>query len=914
MTIFKNSCKHFIMLLVLQTLQLFNHALYNRCWGSRNIYVSKNGSDFPTCGNPISQSCGTIYYASVIFAETDYMRCIVIIDGQNKTQIESYYLNSSDIIYNPCVPRPIYGGFLKLQFNEDNIKSMQDWFPPICANNTISFKNKYLFESILNEYMYIYFYNLIVSDWLFDNTQFPFGIMRNIQQARCENCKFINITSVCSENDFNYVIQSVEWELGSTDGLHISESIFHNISYSQKNHSTCVSSHFIKGYGIVFYDNTVSNIYMEYSFLTTQSEMSIESSLFNGIHTQYTILLNYAEYKYDIPPITSYFYIYDTVFKNVTGSIYSSQDVSSYIRFKQITIFTSSINDEINNYMVTRMFYFGSNEHVTIESMNVYYNYKLETNCYFSDNVNMTAYNLSFDTIYLVECFNPQTIILNHGTINMNNISLNIDINNQSIVEYYGYISHLLNRSVDEFMLNFQYQKSGYASLMYGSYWGDCWNPLKVNVISGLIMNMGGEININNIVINPITFHDIMIYNFKGNINIDTATILYYDNYCTDCLNFEANSLHSTYFLYHSCGRNTISISNSDLYGVTEYLVHGTEIDLLLIVNSSFSFANGAIFAKFWSNVSIESSQFNKIGHFYADWYTFYNYTFISSLQLNEYGVHLWSGVYASIHHCNFDFYHQIGMLRIELPTYIVLKFNTFSRNTNDMKPEYSNHTLLTGSLIRIQFVDEYMDIISNNFSKQNIDTEMHWIHLYSTTGCLSGNVFYSAALFMEKNNDIASCYREDILNQCIDMAVASNNSVCCDDVYDHSDKNTQLVDSVAYFYLLDSNITYNSIFLDGHDNTLVLDNVKFISLNHIYNTQHFIFNTYDSNIVLLMDVVFITQNSDNINYNTNWTQCEVVCANQLVSSSNQQIIAELFVDCVDINQAQQIDFNNIQY
>eukprot|EP01084_Bolivina_argentea_P176597 305553_1 len=146
------SQKSFILFMVLWLMALY----------SKILYVSQNGTDSPHCGQSLDTACGTLYTATAnAHFFYNYTRSfynysssnsseIFIHDGQNKDEINKYFISNTTKIWHPCLPYP-NGTILSITFNNQYIHKMNDWFMKgVCYDNnhhTIKYLNTYLFDT-----------------------------------------------------------------------------------------------------------------------------------------------------------------------------------------------------------------------------------------------------------------------------------------------------------------------------------------------------------------------------------------------------------------------------------------------------------------------------------------------------------------------------------------------------------------------------------------------------------------------------------------------------------------------------------------------------------------------------------------------------------------------------------------------
>eukprot|EP01084_Bolivina_argentea_P250315 419329_1 len=258
------------------------------------MYISKSGIDVENCGL-FHFPCGTMNYASIL-ALANTISTIYVIDGQNKTEIQSYidsivninnntnnsYINS---YYHPCLPESIWSSQYKFTiiFDDILIKSMTDWYPPICDDESI-------INSILNNHTSFFevqdpnhhaptaqtattsFINLIINNYHFSY----FTLLNSVTElnsatdlyahhlaVECQNCQFTNISFTCEENP------NISPYLIVAYALYFSNVTISDVVISCESSSMFAQEYYMIGSEIVLDDVLISNIWIQHSIFKT---------------------------------------------------------------------------------------------------------------------------------------------------------------------------------------------------------------------------------------------------------------------------------------------------------------------------------------------------------------------------------------------------------------------------------------------------------------------------------------------------------------------------------------------------------------------------------------------------------------------------------------------------------------------
>ena len=126
---------------------------------------------------------------------------IVLIDGQNITEIKKYKQLNSTNNWNPCIPMPSTSLSMDITFLSTNDSIWRDWYPlDICdyQNNSVNYKNKYLFDG--NR---ISLNNLRISNYMINNNR-NYPIAKATRWLYLGNGSLINVSSV-TQNALFYV-------------------------------------------------------------------------------------------------------------------------------------------------------------------------------------------------------------------------------------------------------------------------------------------------------------------------------------------------------------------------------------------------------------------------------------------------------------------------------------------------------------------------------------------------------------------------------------------------------------------------------------------------------------------------------------------------------------------------------------
>eukprot|EP01084_Bolivina_argentea_P176596 305552_1 len=126
------SQKSFILFMVLWLMALYSKILYVSQNATANAHFFYN------------------YTRSFYNYSSSNSSEIFIHDGQNKDEINKYFISNTTKIWHPCLPYP-NGTILSITFNNQYIHKMNDWFMKgVCYDNnhhTIKYLNTYLFDT-----------------------------------------------------------------------------------------------------------------------------------------------------------------------------------------------------------------------------------------------------------------------------------------------------------------------------------------------------------------------------------------------------------------------------------------------------------------------------------------------------------------------------------------------------------------------------------------------------------------------------------------------------------------------------------------------------------------------------------------------------------------------------------------------
>eukprot|EP01084_Bolivina_argentea_P299666 516554_1 len=392
---------------------------------SEILYVSKYGTDYTDCGLTLDTACGTLYGATAnVYFFYNSSSKIVVYDGQNKDEINKYFMLNATNIWHPCLPHP-NATILSITFNDQYIHTMSDWFMNgTCYQNnhyTRKYQNIYLFDQVLN------LNNLRIDNY--DTDIIPFSIFNcrswicpqcGAANFTCHNCVFANISYTIDIPMINVLID------GITFYLSLINCTFKNM-YSTANLITVsgmseLSQSYVTLSNVFIIDVTFQTTMFHFDSFYSERVPFILIVIFSKcklayIHTEPTII-HYGH-------ITYYLDINETTFENIIhGSIIRSSynplctmhnsRVSVVVWVSIDNVYISSSQTKAQN--PSGLFQFQKTENITITHLNVMYYYNLSVNCHFVDE---TA------SYY---CINPVSLIYNNGYVVIRNNSFNITV------------------------------------------------------------------------------------------------------------------------------------------------------------------------------------------------------------------------------------------------------------------------------------------------------------------------------------------------------------------------------------------------------------------------------------------------------------------------------------------------------
>eukprot|EP01084_Bolivina_argentea_P253496 425836_1 len=385
---------------------------------SEILYVSKKGIDLPFCGQTLDAACGTMFAATT----KDYYNSSIEIhvhNGQNKHEINKYFMTNKSVIYHPCLPFP---NILinSITFNHQYIHKMDNWFQQgVCYRNgrsNITYKNKYLFTYVNN------LNNLYIDDYNSDDI--PFSILRvdhGLQlnpHSVFSNCIFQNITYSLKIPMFDLFSDFIRFAMTNSTFTNIHSTthfMYAFITTIIKSKWTSLTLHNVSIFNSTF-NSTIIRIDTAWFDLT--ASINISACHFAHITTDSYIML----FKPDVPFIID---ISNTMFEYIlNGAIIQSTNSKiqcdnsarapwgeSLIHISNIFVSTSQTS-AISE--ISALFNFGASNDVVIRNMHVVYYYDLAVQCHHS------PYN---DNCL---CNNPMPLIYNKGYAFIDNTLFNI--------------------------------------------------------------------------------------------------------------------------------------------------------------------------------------------------------------------------------------------------------------------------------------------------------------------------------------------------------------------------------------------------------------------------------------------------------------------------------------------------------
>eukprot|EP01084_Bolivina_argentea_P282731 484023_1 len=798
-------------------------------------YIGKNGFDNHICGNTETNPCGTLYFVSLFVNNSSNSKFIInVMVGQNETEILAYQKLNNTNNYDPCLPKPFdYSKQITLTFQNS---SLSNWFPQdICDQNNTIYANEYMFDGGS-----IHINNLIINDYTTMKANNLYGIIRGVK-CKCNGCRFQNILSTNKNNPLFYTMSDIY--LFNNKFIDIYSPI--NLIFANHNNQANQPRRYI-----VFNRTSFINVITEESILYMSSsvtdynngaEMTIHNGTFQNISNQNSIITDHT-YGCNIK-------ISDTSLNiNFGGAYYSQHKYQSEIRIYNTLI----LSNQLNTFNKDGLLYFSSSDTTAIHNLYIKYSYNTHSSCQMLANISNSVINASCS---LYQCINPVPAIYNLGKMNMDHITIDMDIHNYNTND------------------SFSISKVHFKRFMY--YQGF---PRDVALITN-----ANQMTITNIFISKtISKHVLLnegilsIFNLSFDLNI----------------NYDPNILQSENIIYQTGGEPSLIIYNSHFIGSfwqIQLIAGKATIFQSIFENSSQAISTQDIDEFIMSDCMIKNN-----GQ--------YNGPFLSDRYVNSYatsGILIWENSNnINISNNYFFGYDPKGLLTINKTSNISLNNNIFIINTQHLFYDIPDQQLIfkhSFSTLNIQLCSN--TTITGNYFEQNTLDKTPWINYHQNPGinCLSSNTFTNYA-FHAYFTDITSCARLNILDNINSYLNTSHTYGPIDELlFDKKSDFMVHITGYVLFTLNNSNAALDNV------------NITVINTNQTTNTQNsnpIIISMNDSKLLLVDS--YIT-NTDNISYDISYYShlCNVTYNERL--ESNIQIISQLLIHCIP-------EDNNIPY
>eukprot|EP01083_Nonionella_stella_P105403 303163_1 len=817
--------------------------------------VSTNGLDSTGCGN-WTNPCGTLYFASTLVEQSEIEQAtLYVLDGQSETDIVQYHMNP----YHPCFPPPLGSENITITFNPDTIKELNDWFPLNVCHDQIEneeYSNEYIFDSSQS----ISINHLIISNY----TSYLFIRGDSIS---CTNCSFTNIVIETSTEDDRPAPPDGgdppprPGERRRLQGANDISSLFYSVSdvhFASTIFADIEASVLLYWNGDVYteerirnaliQDCTFTNIQLDVSVISIMwsrmdrffgATLDINACLFSSVSTGVSVIDDGSR-RCDVS-------ISDSAIDIEQGAIFQSAHLfESHIDLNNMSIFVAA--DYTGD--VDGLLYFAATDKVNITAMDILYWYDTESSCIERETLTNSVLNAS---CAVVECVTPPTAIYNNGQVQMEDISVDMDV------------SYVDNSTING---------NHYTSFRYAY----------VNEGAPFIRNTA-IMNITNMVIKEsISLH--LIFN-DGSLSVSN---LVYD--VDRNADYDPNMLHSERIIYQSGLQPSLYVYDSHLVGsyygifisagtaeITNSVIEQSSRALGVWWTESFTLHNCQI---------INSGQYN--GQFISD-YLAYKYMFQ--------GVQVWYSNDISFVNNTISGFDPKGLFYIQDASNIQLTGNTLDLNADHLfYPISSNDEYLEYSPL-VMWFNQDTKLIQNTFLKNEIQIDIPWVDYQANTGtnCLAGNTFHNYA-FHAHDTDITSCLRPDLI-RCIAFSDRSN---CSQQMYGYIDES--LFNLVSDF-IIDTEFDIPSIFsANGSDIAMDHVNITTVNINNVMRRILTISSPLSPHVVtdpitvlidegnLLLVDSYIT--SHDISYESDI--CDVLYNDRLLNHTGY--VARLWIDC----------------
>eukprot|EP01083_Nonionella_stella_P046425 124337_1 len=710
-----NNASILVAILLCATLPLVNAQ-------SREIHVSKKGSDHSSCGDA-TDPCGTLYKASLEINATDilyYMWTVgaIFVDGQNETDINQYISSDNTNNYDPCLPIPFDPTrHIFIMFNSTLIQDTIDWYPYHLCNKK-RYKNDFLFAG--GRYMSLS--NLVIKNYAITNKNGSYPLIRSgltpIAEVMCDTCTFQNITSSITEKPLIYTAGRIQFS--NTQCIDIyAESRF---IYAHHGDDLTMAPR-----SIVIKESSFDNVYAVKPFIyfwpsnndvNYLPSLEISDSNFNNIHTE-TQFIDDATKSCAVN-------IINTNINVASGSFYYSGHISSStIVIDNVNISTGALSTEDD----TALFTFSLFDHTNVSSTQILYLYNTSESCSLQPAMRTNTL-IGYDCAEFI-CVSPIKAIENEGQIHMSDITFDMEI------------------------------ASGH-------------DTTECNVFEwGRTINLNAEYVISNYGIMYMT--NIMIKRSVGLVLVANEYQLFITDLSFDesaMEDYNPNLLEMYNLIDHQGPHSSTVIQSSNLMGAFTLL--SAEAGAVEIVDTTLQMATYALIINNIDEIVIRNCVIQNVGAYYG---RFLDESFARHYNRGDRLLHrtttpiqIMSSNQVSFYDNKISTYDPDGLLLFISNAQVSLVRNTFEINSSFL---YYN---VTQSFLDspLQFSNtEDTTLIQNYFEENTID---EWpraplIHYHnppytasSGVNCLSGNTFVGPAIWTEHTN-LTSCFRPELVH-----------------------------------------------------------------------------------------------------------------------------------------------------
>eukprot|EP01084_Bolivina_argentea_P047931 88365_1 len=839
-----NHCSLFVTLVILALIiNVYPMTTFSGCQQSQNYYIAKYGSDDqPMCGN-ITNPCGTLYFvSSCIQNSLNSEFVIIVMDGQNKSDINQYHQLQNTDNYDPCLPIPFDGEKqITIQFITEQI--MDDLFPKdICDLDNNIYLNEYIFDggNVLN----IIYWN--VNSYT-SHTNSSYGLIRNFDNLNasviCNSCVFSNIS---------WMNQNVKSLFYISSSFYLRNVTFSNIISSMDIIQQSTLQYDVSFPHIVFYETLFINIVSEEAFLQVYGivTLSIFDCIFTDISTGSSIISDGSTYSditikdSDIDVISGFIYISYHIFK-------SSININNiWITSNEIITTTTGINS---------LFKFNTNDIGNMYNINMKYIYDTNS-CEMLLTRNMSSIDMNA-TCSIILCANPAAMIHNLGEVNINNLVLDVMLTSSTNNNVFSNAEHHFM----SFSWYLQFE-------------------------NGAIIANEGNMNINNMLIRKLLSNTV-IWN-KNSLSVFNLT---FDP--AETINYNPNVLQSTNIIYQSGIDSVLFIHGSHFVG--SYF----QIDLYAgtaeIYDSIFENCSSAVMVESMNKFVMKNCKIINSGGFYGTC-SFIENEINVDLENSTIALQITGSSNIIVNENMFSCYDPYGLILIKNATNVSLISNTFHINAQwlfyNISADRIGFQWFYGPVTIEYSVDTR--IINNEFKDNSLKMEVSWPWIFYNENeginCLYGNIFtYHAfhALF----TNITSCLRPQLIEYISFQNITKH-------IYGYIDQS--LFDAMHFgSFIVDIDEVIHRgyalpivIFSMEYSN-IALDNINITVINETNKniTSPIGISGSDGSILLIDSYITITENIIyDISYN--YRSCNVIYNDRL--DVNSAVISKLLINC----------------